>query len=194
MLVFRKYGRLEEDVKLSFKGRRVRFVEEWSYLGVKFKAKGNLFSSHIESRIEKGKACCNMVLRSQLRDIKKIQVVKEVFRAKILGVMPCASEVWGYVKGESLERVQLGLYTRCLWISKNTSSIVVRGDLGLFSLRSRRLINMVRLWKKFLVMPRVRVMKAAYLEMLKGSSGKGWPYQIKSVLDQCGLSLMLGIV
>ena len=132
----------------SFKGRRVRLVEEWSYLGVKFKAKGNLFSSHIESRIEKGKACCNMVLRSQLRDIKKIQVVKEVFRAKILGVMHYGSEVWGYVKGDRLETVQLGYYKRWLGISKNTNSLVVRGGLGLFSLRSRRLINMVRLWKK----------------------------------------------
>ena len=35
-------------------------------------------------------------------------------------------------------------------------------------------------------------MKGAYLEMLKGCSGSGWPCQIKSVLDQCGLSHMWG--
>ena len=105
VLIFRKCGRLEKDVKLSFEGRRVKLVEEWSYLAVKFKTKGNLFSSHIESRIEKGKACCNMVLRIQLRDIKKIQVVKEVFRVKISGMMHYGSEVWEHAKGDRLEAV-----------------------------------------------------------------------------------------
>ena len=86
----------------------------------------------------------------------------------------------------------LGYYKSWVGISKRTNSLVVRGDLGLFSLRSRRLVNMVRLWEKILVMPRVWVMKVAYLEMLKGHSGSGWPYQIKSVLVQCGLSHMWG--
>jgi hypothetical protein len=78
--------------------------------------------------MEKGKPCCNMVLRSQLRDTKKIQVVKEVVRAKILGGMYYGSEVWGYVKRDRLETVQLGYYRRWLGISKHTNSLLVRGD------------------------------------------------------------------
>jgi len=43
-----------------------------------------------------------MVLRSQLRDMKKMQVVQEVFRAKILGVMHYGSEIWGYAEGDAI--------------------------------------------------------------------------------------------
>ena len=109
------------------------------------KAKGNLFSSHMESRIEKGNVCCNTVLRSQLTDIAKIQVGKEVFRAKISGVMNYRSEVWEYAKGDWLETIQLGYYKRWLRMSKHAHSLVVKGDLGLFSLRSGRLIKLDRL-------------------------------------------------
>jgi len=40
------------------------------------------------------------------------------------------------------------------------------------------------------VMPRLRVLKAAYLEMLKSASDKGWPKQVESILVQRGLSHM----
>ena len=52
MSVFCKFGRFEKDIKLSFKGSMVTLVEDRSYLGVKFKSNGNLFSSHL-FRIEK---------------------------------------------------------------------------------------------------------------------------------------------
>ena len=50
--------------------------------------------------------------------------------------------------GREIETVRLGYRKRWLGINEHASSLVVRGDLGLFSLKSRRLINLVMLCKK----------------------------------------------
>ena len=66
-----------------------------------------------------------MVLRSQLKDIKKIQVVKEVFRAKILGVMHYGSEVWGMRR--EARKSAIRILFEVARIIKHTNSLVVRG-------------------------------------------------------------------
>ena len=47
VLVFLKCSKLEENVKVSFKDRIIRLVEELSYLGVKFKVNGDLLSRNL---------------------------------------------------------------------------------------------------------------------------------------------------
>ena len=68
--------------------------------------------------------------------------------------------------------------------------MVLKGDLGLFTLRSVRLVRMVKFWKKIIMLPRVWLLKAINLESLKSGRRDSWPNQVKKIEDLCGLSEM----
>ena len=96
-------------------------------------------------------------------------------------------EVWGYRKGPKFEVVMMRYYKRMLGLGDYFSNLVIKGDLGLASLRSMRLVTMVRYWVRILGMQRFTVAKAAYLEALRQKSKVGWAADIKDILDKCGL-------
>ena len=58
--------------------------------------------------------------------------------------MKLGAEVLGFDKGVILERLQLLHYRRMLSLSERSSSSVIKGDLGILSLRSRTLVKMVK--------------------------------------------------
>ena len=47
---------------------------------------------------------------------------------------------------------------------------------------------MVGYWEKIIAMPDYRLIKTAFNEMLLDKRKDSWPVQIKSILDNCGLS------
>ena len=61
-----------------------------------------------------------------------------------------------------------------LGLKDSFSSWVLKGDLGLFTLRSGRLVKMVKYWEKIIRLPRVRLLKSAYLEGLKDGRRDSW--------------------
>ena len=87
-----------------------------------------------------------------------------------------------------MERIQLHYFKRLIGLDKKFNSIVIKGDLGLFSLRNKRLVRMVGYWEKIIAMPDYRLTKNAFNEMLLDKRKDSWPVQIKSILDNCGLS------
>ena len=78
-------------------------------------------------------------------------------------------------------------YKKILGLGDSFSNLVIQGDLGLASLRSMRLVTMVRYWVRIPGMQRFTVAKAAYLEALRQKNKAGWPVEIKDILDKCGL-------
>ena len=58
---------------------------------------------------------------------------------------------------------------------RTTHTQAVRGDIGLFSLRKYRIGQMFRFWKKVLERPDDRLVKLAYLELVK-LEGKGMTF------------------
>ena len=65
-----------------------------------------------------------------------------------------------------MERIQLHYFKRLIGLDKKFNSIVIKGDLGLFSLRNKRLVRMVGYWEKIIAMPDYRLTKNAFNEML----------------------------
>ena len=78
-------------------------------------------------------------------------------------------------------------YKRMLGLGDSLNNLVIQGDLGLASLRSMRLVTMVRYWVRIPGMQRFTVAKAANIEALRHKSKVGWPAEIQYILDQCGL-------
>ena len=187
VMVFRKGGKITSRDRVKWEGIDLDCRDEFTYLGCKFSSNGK-FGKQLKLSLAKGKSCAYAVTASQLANIQNLKMHKQIFQVKIESAMHYGSEVWGYIAGETMEKIQLQYFKRVLGLHFSTNSLVLRGDLGLFSLRSDRLVGMIRLWEKILSMPRVRITKAAYLEALRIPKSDTWPSQIKKILDDCGFS------
>ena len=102
--------------------------------------------------------------------MRDIRVHKRIWTSKIVPAMHYGAEIWGYREGPKLEVVMMRYYKRILGLKDSFSNLVIQWDLGLVSLRSMRLLTMVRYWVRILGMQRFTVAKAAYLEALRQNS------------------------
>ena len=189
VLVFRSKGDVDSEVHFNFGGKVLEVNDEFVYLGVKFSALRGM-SRHVEDCNLRGNRLINMLLRSNLNQLADMRIQKRVFQTKVASSLHWGSEVWGFAKVAKLEVVQLRYFKRILGLKDSFSSVVLKGDLGLFSLRSVRLVRMVKFWEKIIRLPRVRLLKAAYLESLKDGRRDSWSNQVKKILYLCGLSEM----
>ena len=81
-------------------------------------------------------------------------------------------------------------YKRVIGVHQTTHTQAVRGDIWLFSLRKYRIGQMFRFWRKVLELPDDRLVKIAYLELVKLGRKKAWPSQIHHILNEIGLSYL----
>ena len=143
VLVFRSKGDVDSEVHFNFGGKVLEVKDEFVYLGVKFSALRGM-SRHVEDCNLRGNRLINMLLRSNLNQLADMRIQKRVFQTKVASSLHWGSEVWGFAKGAKLEVVQLRYFKRILGLKDSFSSVVLKGDLGLFTLRSFRLVRMVR--------------------------------------------------
>jgi hypothetical protein len=87
-----------------------------------------------------------------------------------------------------MERTQLHYFKILIGLGKKNNRIVIKGDLGLFSLRNKQLVCIVGNREKIIVMPyywltKMLSMKCYWIKEKILSLCK-----LKSILDNCGLS------
>ena len=94
--------------------------------------------------------------------------------------MSYGGEVWGLKKGKKLQRIHLGYFRRLLGLSGKFNSLVLKGDLGLFTLRLKRRVRMIGYWEKVIGLQNNGLVNAAYLEALQDRKKKfmGFPGEI----------------
>ena len=66
----------------------------------------------------------------------------------------------------NLERMQLRFFKRMLGLDNKLSGLVLRGDIGIKSMRQSRLISMVKYWERVSSIEDNRLVKQAFLMML----------------------------
>ena len=75
-----------------------------------------------------------------------------------------------------------------LGLHAKTHTLFIKGDLGLFSMRKHRQIQLIKFWLKILQCPSSRLIRAAYDELLTLGQKLSWPFHVKKLLDSTGLS------
>ena len=101
--------------------------------------------------------------------------------------MEYGAEIWGGETVQQLESLQLQYYKRVFGLHQTTHSQILKGDMGLFSLKLRWYILKLRFWLKLTKSNEGRLVKAAYEEMLKCGLKTSWSSQIKSLLEKVGM-------
>ena len=178
-----------EKNKFYFKGKEMNEVKDYIYLGCKFTSSGK-WSDQVQIASWKGQKASWALLKSPLRHLgpADIKLQKRIFETKVGPALSYGGEVWGFEKGEKIERIYLGHFRRLLGLSGKFNNLVLKGDLGLFSLRIKRLVRMIGYWEKVIGLQNNRLVNAAYLEVLQDRRKCSWASQVKSILNSCGLS------
>ena len=166
----------KDEQSFNLNGEAVKVASQAIYLGFHLTSNGR-WSNHISKMANRGKAAMATLFRnSNLTGIGDLKIHKNVFNSKIRPILHYGGEVWDIEVANSLETLQLQYYKR------------IKGDLGLFSMRKHRQIQLMKFWLKILQCPSSRLIRAAYDELLTLGQKSSWPFHVKKLLDSTGLS------
>jgi hypothetical protein len=76
-------------------------------------------------------------------------------------ILHYGTEIWGHENAAQLESVQLGYFKRLYGLHKMTHTQFLKGDLGLWSLKSYRTVQMTKFWLRVVQLPSDRLLKAS---------------------------------
>ena len=155
----------KDEGSFNLNGEAVKVVSQAIYLGFHLTSNGR-WSNHISKMANRGKAAMATLFRnSNLTGIGDLKMHKNVFNSKIRPILHYGGEVWGLEVANALETLQLQYYKRMLGLHATTHTLFIKGDLGLFSMRKHRQIQLIRFWRRILQCPSSRLIRAAYDEL-----------------------------
>ena len=111
--------------------------------------------------------------------IKNLKIYKRIFNTKILPMKEYEAEIWDGATVQQLESLQLQYYKRVFGLHQTTHSQILKGDMGMFSLRLRRYILMLKFWLKLIKSNKDKLVRASNDQMLKSRLKTSWPSEIK---------------
>src|ERR1700733_13033813 len=106
----------------------------------------------------------------------------------VRSVLDFGSEVWGDEAWKEAEQQQVEMGRRILRCPANTTTVAIRGELGLQTMRSRRDLKKLMYWIHLLTFPDSRLVKHVYLFGKYCNLKSSWCGSIKQILSKYGLS------
>ena len=109
----------------------------------------------------------------------------KLYIACVIPIMDYCGGVWGYKPYEKCGSVQNRAIRAFLGVHRYASNVAINGDCGWVSARTRRKLDMLRLWHRLVSMSNDRLTKRIFLWDL--AAGKGsWSNEIKEIMTTIG--------
>ena len=192
IMVFRKGGFLSKHEKWFYDGAKMEVVNEYCYLGFKFTTmiSCNIGTEHLVTKGKKAVGCLNRAF--QRYNEMSYETFFKIFDAKVQPILLYASEIWGFNKLDSVERVHLKACKRYLGVPIITPNKMVYGDLKRFPLYINAYVRSIRYWFRLLQMDPHRIPQNAYRMLLSlDENGKEcWVSQLRQVLCESGFNVV----
>ena len=188
ILVFRKRGRLKDNEVWTYDGAKLEVVNDFNYLGTVFNYTGT-FALNQEMLIGKGLRAMNCLLFNTRTYSLTPKVMCQLFDAFVGSILSYSSEVWGFGKCKSIERIHLKFCKTILKVKSSTCSLGVYGDLGRYPLYIQRYVRIIKFWCRIVSSDNILV-SYFYKNMVESCSkgAKNWASNVKSLLDTYGFS------
>lgn len=166
IIVFRKGGILPRNLQFSFNGEILEIVRSLSYLGVVFSSGGSFSKTEVTLAGKAQKAIFK--LNKYLYNFPNVGVKHrlDLFDKLIVPILNYSSEVWGFHKANTIERIHTQYCKRILQVKRCSQNDFVYGVLGRFDLAYNRYIRIVKYWLKILTSDDLKYCKIVY-EVLK---------------------------
>ena len=185
IVVFKKGGKLARSEKWLYKGCYLECVSSFHYVGLLLTRQMSM-PMMVNDLAVKAKR----VLYGILSNLYKCGQIPRKAYFKIFDSKTCAqllygSELWGFERHESLERIQYYACKRFMCADKRSCNAVALGDCDRYPLHIETMKRGLKYWFKLLKMEDKRYPKQCYI-MLKNEDAYGkinWVTQLRSCLQ-----------
>ena len=161
-MIFRKAGRLPNDLRFIYDGMQIDIVEKFVYLGILFTTGGSFSGAQNTLAGQSLKAIFR--LNKYIYKFTNLSVKHklDLFDKLVLPILNYGNEVWGFHGGKAVEKVHMQYCKRLLGVKKCTQNDFIYGELGRTSLQCQRLVNIVKYWIKIMNMSDQKYVKIVY--------------------------------
>lgn len=190
-MIFEKGRHTSFDFYLN--NTKLDIVTSFKYLGIHFFKNGNWFRS--QKRIAEHASYALHNLFSLFTQVElPISEKCRLFDTLVSSILNYSAEVWGAYEAKDVELIHTKFCRWILNVKKSTNLAGLYGELGRVPFTVIRKIRMINYWLKLLKLEDNAIVKQIYL-MLKvdadnniSYNGSNWAFQIKSLLDELGLT------
>ena len=186
--MFRNGGYLNEHEKWYYQGERIEVVPFYKYLGAYFTPKLSWTKTKDTLAMQANKAV-NYILRCQKHfGFFKYYEAFKLFDAMVKPILMYSSEIWGYQRSDTIEKIQINFCKRIACLKQNVPNVFALSECGRLPLSVTYMKNCIKYWTKLVTMNRDRYPKQCYimLRRLDESGRNTWATQIKRLLFQYG--------
>jgi hypothetical protein len=189
IVVFRNGGRVKPTENWTYDGKPLDIVDSFTYLGIVFNY-NNKFTVAEKQISDQGRKAA-FALYSNIRSLcLNPETLLSVFDTYIGSVVCYASAVWGFHKGDNIERLHLDFCKRLLGVKKSTCNAMVYAELGRYPLKYVRMYNIIKYWCKLLVTDNC-ILRGCYeylYDEVETRNVQNWAYHVKYILTSIGYS------
>lgn len=190
IIVFRKGGRLPQNLQFKFNDKIIEIVNKFCYLGIVFTSGGSAFETQKTLSGQALKAIFK--LNKYLYNFTTLSPahILDLFDKLISPILNYASEVWGFYTAKSIETVHMQFCKRMLGVKQSTQNDFIYGELGRIDYQARRYFIIVKFWLKIVYSDEQKYVKRTYNMMLNDidlhPNKQNWASTIKHLLSRLG--------
>ena len=175
----------EEEWKLG--GGKIKQVQTYKYLGLN--VKGNLRWKILRERLVK-KTRKNLTIAWAMgiqAGFLSVKAADAVWKTLVRPIAEYGAEIWGDEKWEEMEKIQREMGKRILGLNQSTNNEVVLGELGWWTMKSRRDMLRLRYWCRLIRMDKQRLPRRVYDWELDSGAKRSWTDYTEKILKELGL-------
>ena len=150
IVVFKKGGRTDKNMKFVYGNNELEIVSYFKYLGLIFSQTGS-FAKGIQEIISSARRALfglKRMLNKNNEITIKMQI--ELFDLRVAHILFYGAEIWGFCKAEPIERFHLGFLKSLLGVKNSTANCFVYGELGVMPLHIERKFRIIKFWVRIL--------------------------------------------
>lgn len=190
VLIFSK-GKLRKVPTFYFNNQEIEMSTQYSYLGIMFNFNGS-FKNATSILVEQATRAMYSLLDKVKKMLLPLDIQLQLFDALVKPILLYGSEIWGFQNTESIEKVHLKFMKRILSVNRSTTSSMVYGEMGRFPLSIYIKKRIIGFWGRLIDCNQNKLSslmyKVIYNLHVKGSAKCAWIENVKSILNNCGLS------
>ncbi|MCG8032789.1 MAG: hypothetical protein JAZ03_11525 [Candidatus Thiodiazotropha taylori] len=190
IMVFRKGGRLPQNLQFQYGDTVLEITSKFTYLGIVFTSGGSFSEAQATLSGQAQKAI--FALNKHLNRFVNVSPshVLDLFDKLISPILCYASEVWGFSKANSIERVHMQFCKKLLCVKQCTQNDFIYGELGRYQFQTKRFYNIIKYWLKIVCCQDTKYVKIVY-EMLLNDSNTypnkvSWVILVRNLLGELG--------
>ena len=113
-----------------------------------------------------------------------------MYNASVIPVIDYSSEVWGFSKASTCDKVQNRALRYFLGVHRFCPVPAMYGDTGWFECKYRRFMNMLRYWNRLVRMSNNRLTKKLFVYDYECSiiGNRNWCSEIETIFDDINMS------